>query len=303
MRRTLVVAGFLLVAGCAGAIPRPADAYTDGRALLIKHRESREQLTRLQAEARVDQRGQAGRIKGSVLMFVERPARVRLDVMTQFGPIAIFTSDGQQFAYSDLREQRYLSGPTCPENIARLLGVGLTAEETTSILLGGTPLIAALGAAIEWNDDGFYRVKLRAADGTQQQIDLEPWAEDRTRPRAEQHLRLLRSELFDPKGRSVWRFSYEDYQPVGDAARGIEMAYRVRVEQPTEGNDTLIRFKELRLDPAIPEGAFTQQPRAGMRLEPSSCAEPALEPALTAEPEPVPEPVPVPAPAPDEASQ
>jgi hypothetical protein len=279
MTRALLACALVAASGCAGAIPRPADAYSDGRELLVRHRESRERLARLQAEARVDQRGRDGRIKGSVLMFVERPARVRLDVMTQFGPIAIFTSDGEQFAFSDLREKRYLSGPTCPENIARLLGVALTAEETTAILLGGTPLIGAPGEAIEWNEGGFYRVTLRAADGTRQEIDVEVRPEDRGRPRAEQRLRLLRSELYDPKGRSQWRFSYEDYQPVGDAARKIEMAYRVRVEQPQQGNDTLIRFKELRLDPEIPEGAFTQQPRAGMRLEPSQCeGEPEPEP-------------------------
>ena len=106
MKRALLACALLAASGCAGAIPPPADAYSDGRELLVRHRESREQLNRLQAEARVDQRGREGRVKGSVLMFVERPARVRLDVMTQFGPIAIFTSDGEEFAFSDLREKR-----------------------------------------------------------------------------------------------------------------------------------------------------------------------------------------------------
>ena len=107
----------------------------------------------MRAEARVDQRATGGRIKGTVLMFVEQSGRVRFDVMTQFGPIAILTSDGAHFAYSDLREKRYLSGETCPENIARLLGVPLSAQETARFLLGGTPVLEYTKAELTHTDD------------------------------------------------------------------------------------------------------------------------------------------------------
>ncbi|MCG8555331.1 MAG: hypothetical protein MJD61_08600, partial [Proteobacteria bacterium] len=58
---------------------------------------SRAGVRGLQAEARVDQRGTEGRVRGTVWMFVERPSRVRFDVMTQFGPASVLTSDGRVF--------------------------------------------------------------------------------------------------------------------------------------------------------------------------------------------------------------
>ena len=49
-------------------------------------------------DARVDRRDAEGRIRGTVLMILERPDRVRFDAMTQFGPAAVLTSDGETFA-------------------------------------------------------------------------------------------------------------------------------------------------------------------------------------------------------------
>ena len=87
-------------------------------------------------DARVDRRDAEGRIRGTVLMILERPDRVRFDAMTQFGPAAVLTSDGETFALTDLREDRFFVGPTCPQNIARLLGMPLTAEEIAQLLVG-----------------------------------------------------------------------------------------------------------------------------------------------------------------------
>jgi hypothetical protein len=47
--------------------------------------------------------------------------------------------------------------------------------------------------------------------------------------------------------------------------------YRVRVEEPASGSDTIIRFKEIVLNPKIPDQAFTQTLRAGMLQEEASC--------------------------------
>ena len=88
--------------------------------------------------------GDRGRIRGTVLMFLERPNRVRFDVMTQLGPAAVLTSDGDTFQLSDLREGAFLHGPTCPENIARLLGISVDAENVLRVLdSSGSPLAGA----------------------------------------------------------------------------------------------------------------------------------------------------------------
>jgi len=238
--------------------------------ILHQHRAMRERVQSIQAEARVDQRGDQGRIKGTVLMFVARPGRVRFDVMTQFGPAAILTSDGAQFAFSDLREKRYLHGATCPRNIARLLGIPMSVQDTTVLLLGGSSMIEHTEAEMEWVD-GYYRVRLRAADGRRQVVDLALADADMAAPPDKQRLRLVRSEIFDAQGRSTWRTRYDDYRvlPMGDY--GIAMPFEVRVEQPSTGTDTLIKFQEIQFDPEVATEAFTQQPRPGMTQEEALC--------------------------------
>lgn len=260
----------LLLFGCA-SIPRPKDAFTSAGEALQFQALTRSQVHAIRAEARVDQRGDQGRIKGTVLMYVVRPGRVRFDAMTQFGPAAILTSDGEHFAYADLRNHRFLAGATCPYNIARLLNVPLSVEQTTELLLGGTPVLPGSMASIGWHPDGYYHVRLRAPDGKRQEVDLGIGEGDSDKPQSRQRLRLLRSEVFDAKGNTIWRLTYDDYRGIARGSYRVSMPYLVRVEQPASGRDTLIRFKDIVLDPEVPVSVFEQQPRPGMDVEEASC--------------------------------
>jgi hypothetical protein len=204
-------------------------------------------------------------------MFVERTPRVRFDVMTQFGPIAILTSDAQRFDFADLREQRYMTGATCPKNIARLLGVPLTVDETARFLLGATPLIVAKTQSIAWNDDGFYRVVLRAGDGMHQELDFGVYASDVGLAADAQRLFLLRTELYSASGATIWRVSYAGHEARKADGKDVMVPFSVHVEGPKAKSDTLIKFKEIKLNPSIPAEAFVQSARPGMEIEEASC--------------------------------
>jgi len=267
--RFVLAIGLWLLWACA--VPKPAQPFTSAVQALTLHALSRAQVRAMRAEARVDQRGDEGRIKGTVLMFAVRPGLVRFDAMTQFGPAAVLTSDGEQFAYTDLRNHRFMYGPTCPQNIARLLNIPLTVEQTTELLLGGTPVLPGSRAAIGWHPDGYYHVKLRAPDGLRQEVDLGIGERDQDNPPARQQLRLLRSEAYDARGETLWRITYDDYRPVIRGTYRVPMPFLVRVEQPSEGRDTLIRFKEITLEPSVPGSAFVQVPPPGLAIEEASC--------------------------------
>ena len=264
----------VLLAGCpSSGLPPPRFPQPDAAAALTLHGLSRAGIASIQAEARVDHRGDDGRVRGTVYMFLQRPARIRYDVMTQFGPVAILTSDGRQFAYSDLRESHYLTGETCPRNIARLLGVPMSVDQTVLLLLGGTPVLQDARSTLEWHRDGFYRIALRAADGQQQRVDLGLHEADGGKPAAQQRLRLLRSELLGADGQPIWRATYDDYQAVEPEGGGpaVDMPFEVRIEQPRSEADVVIRFKGIVLNPQIPPQAFTQGPRPGMKQEVADC--------------------------------
>ena len=273
MRRATLVALALALSGCPGRAC-PARPLRDARAALESYRDMRRPARVMRAEASVDRRGEEGRVRGTVLMFIERDDRVRFDAMTQFGPAAILTSDGDTFALTDLRESRFLEGPTCPANIERLLGLRFGAAEVTRLLLGESPRIEATETSMVC-DGGRYRVTLEAADGTRQELDLEVREGDEAEPPEEQRLRLRRSEVFAPDGSTEWRVRYDDYRfvedPTDEAGRGVVMPFTVRFEDPRRGADTRVRFDRVELNVEVPEGAFTQTPRPGLTQHRVGC--------------------------------
>jgi len=261
-------AGLVLgLAACTSGLPPPKDPIAGAPQLLARHEAIASELLGIRAEARVDQRGQQGRVRGTVLMFVERSGRVRFDVMTQFGPIAILTSDASRFAFADLREKRFLIGETCPRNIARLLGVPLTAAETAHFLLGGTPILEYQSSSIAWNDEGYYTVVLKAVSGQRQELDFQLDPADAGKPPAQQRVALLRTELFEARGERIWRVTYDDLRAIGN----LRLPYSVRVEQTGSRSDTLVRFKELVVNPTFRDEIFVQSPAPGLQEEEASC--------------------------------
>lgn len=266
-----VVLAFAVVAcGCPRA-GCPTTPHTNPMRALRYHESMRARVRSIRAEARIDQRDRQGRIRGTVMMFVERPNHVRFDAMTQFGPAAILTSNGRDFALTDLRENKYLEGPTCPRSIARLVGIPLSGEDVSRVLLGGTPVIDATERRIECTGEGAYRVELRARGGRRQVIELAVREQDLQSPPEEQRLRLVRSEVFDARGHTEWRATWDDHRVLPLGEMGVAMPFEVRFEDPSRGVDTLMRFQTIDLNVEVPPDAFVQRPRAGIAVEHVSC--------------------------------
>lgn len=289
MRRPLSTFAFAvallvpLLAGCPHIV-RPTRPFDDAVRALDTHDALRARVRSLRAEARADQRGPDGRIRGTLLMFVERPDRVRVDVMTQFGPAAVLTSDGARFALSDLRERVFLSGRACASNIARLVAMPLTGADFGQLLLGGTPRIAFSRATIRVDpDDGRYRVVLAGRDGGRQEIDLAVPEADADAPPELQRLRLMRTEMFDARGATLWRVTYDDYRVVRAGALGVAMPYEVNFEHPGRGAELRLRFEEIAVNVDVPEGAFAQTPAPGLEVRVAGCDEDGVGPVESGE--------------------
>jgi hypothetical protein len=187
--------------------------------------------------------------------------------MTQVGPAAVLTSDGETFQLSDLREGTFLHGPTCPENIARLLGISVDAENVLRLLTGDTPTIEATERSMECRD-GLYVVTLVAADGTTQEVAFSVDDADRDKAPDAQRLTLRRSTERAPDGKTRWEATYDDYIDV----EGQSFPTNVRFIDEVNDADTSVRVKSISLNPEVPEGAFHQAPRPGMSIELASCS-------------------------------
>jgi hypothetical protein len=261
-----LAAAALLIAACGHTACPKLPITTPAQALASQHAAT--PIVSLRAEAKVDQRGEQGRIKGTVLMFVERPDRVRFDAMTQFGPALVFTMNGEQFALSDFKSRRYLTGPACPHNIARLVGVALPGPAIASVLMGEVPPLAAARESMRCQQ-GHYVIARVAEDGTKQEVALRVLSEDVGKPPEAQRTRLAAVTLWNARGQKLYRVRYEDYQSVGGGSHVLP--FTLRVEDFVNQADALVRFKSIDVDVQVPPDAFSQTPRTGLEREEALC--------------------------------
>ena len=259
-----------LTAACAGATC-PVQRITDPAAALAAQRATSAPIRSLRAEAKIDQRGAEGRIKGRILMFVERPDRVRFDAMTQFGPALILTSDGQNFALTDFKDNKYTTGPACARNIGRVVGVALSSADVASVLLGDAPLIeqstSAPQAPLTCASNGLYLLQRAGKDGGREELELRVHEADKAAPPDKQRLYLASATLWDARGKKLVRVRYDDYRKVGAS----ELPHTVRIDDFEHDSDALLRLSDIRVDVAVPEGVFTQTPGAGLKVEEVAC--------------------------------
>ena len=269
MTRACIIASLLTLltsTGCRSAPACPLQMRSDARKALEDHIDQQSGWRSIKAEARVTQWARNGRIRGTVLMFLQRPDRVRFDVMTQVGPAAVLTSDGDSFQLSDLRQGVFLQGPTCTENIARLLGISVDAENVLRLLTGDTPMIEATHQSMECRD-GRYVVTRIAADGTTQEVSFSVPDGDLGKSPAEQRLILRRSVERGASGDTRWEATYDEYVEVD----GYSFPSKVRFIDKVNDADTSVRVKSIAVDPEVPDGAFHQSPGPGMSVEFAPC--------------------------------
>ena len=264
---TVLLCSVLSIAGCKSVPACPVQARTDAAKALEDHAQRQAGWRSIKAEARVTQWGRNGRVRGTVLMFLERPSRVRFDVMTPVGPAAVLTSDGESFQLSDLRAGTFLHGPTCPQNIARLLGISVEAENVLLLLTGDTPLIEAEEQSMECRD-GRYLVTLVAADGSTQELAFSIDESDRAKAPGEQRLTLRRSTERGPDGKTRWTATYDEHIEID----GHSFPTNVRFTDEVNDADTSVRVKSIFVDPEVPADAFQQAPGPGMSIEFAPCS-------------------------------
>jgi outer membrane lipoprotein-sorting protein len=261
-----LVATSMGATGCRSAPACPTNIRVDPARALADHESRRQAWSSLKAEARVTQWGESGRIRGTVLMFLEQPNRVRFDVMTAVGPVAVLTSDGERFQLSDLRAGTFLEGAMCPANIARLLGISVSAEEVLLFLTGDTLVIEGAPRAMQCRE-GLYIVTLDGADGSTQEIAYSIPESDFEKPASQQRLMLRRSTQLGPEGEKLWEATYDEYADVD----GRSFPMKVRFVDHVNGADTEVRVKSVSVDPTIPPDAFTQRPAPGATVEIATC--------------------------------
>ena len=252
---------FSCFGACRTAPSCPIDARTDAGQVFADHLVERSDWRSLKAEARVTQSGGRGRVRGTVLMLLRTPNEVRFDVMTPLGPAAVLTSHGDGFQLSDLRGGVFIHGPSCPENLARLLGVAIEPEDVLRLLTGQAPNFEAAEQSVQCRE-GVYVVRRVVEDGAVQELGFAV-----TGRKESPILELRRAAEWSADGAPRWEAIYDDYEWFA----GRYFPSEVRFIDQAHNAETSVRFKSISVDPDIPDGAFVQTPGPGMSVELATC--------------------------------
>lgn len=273
-RALLVLAACSAMAAHCGPPPRPAYLIREPSTILQAIRARERRVRSLRARGSVEHFGREGRVRGSIVIYVQQPERMRVDTFAFGNLVSSMRSNGQRFTL--LQGQRFYEGPARPCVAAQLLGIPMEAREVLAILSGGAPLLSERMTAPRW-DDGRYVVEVQGEDGSSEGIELDVPDNERNLPPERQHLRVRRVVLRDRQGERA-TITYDGYRMVD----GIPFPERVRIVMPRENTDTMLRFEEVDPhytvpppNPDIPDEApvdvFSQDPPAGAERIPLTC--------------------------------
>jgi hypothetical protein len=289
MDRWILAAGAGVLMGCG--VPPPASQVPTARAALSRVHETQDCGIGVHASAKIDHFGKGGRIRTDLLAFAIWPDRLRMDVVSPFGvTLATLTSDGEKFAFNNLRDRRFLFGKATACNIARLTTVPLPGHVLGSLLRGEPPILKHndAEASVTWDSGGYYVVRLKGNNGSEERVRIAPHPDDRGQPWDKQRFRLLDVQV-EQQGIVLYHASLDGHKPApmdkpiidpdhidpptptSGPTCTAELPRRIHVEVPGKDADVLFRYENVTWNPPLPEGTFTQPIPDGVAVERAIC--------------------------------
>ncbi len=175
-------------------------------------------------------------------MALERPARMRVEVLALFGQVAaILTTDGRRFQVYEPGESRVQDGLVSAGLLWEVARVDLEPEEAVGVLLGvplqsGAELVGAR----------------QLEDGTLLLAYRPPLLESRRIFEFQPPAYLTRVRERDPDGSLVWEVAYTDYRELGERA----FAHAVAIDFPRVDAAAEFQFEGVELNRVLPASAF-----------------------------------------------
>jgi hypothetical protein len=197
--------------------------------------------------------------------------------------VSTLTTEDARFSLFDQREKRFYEGPATACNIARLTEVPIEAHALVSLLGGQAPLLVHRDAdlTIEWSSKGRYLIRIPSTQGAIEELEVAPSPVDFQKPWAEQRLRVLDVKVAQ-QGIELYHATMEAHEWATTAPAQVdpdgvdppippsgppcvaEVPRKIHIDVKENGEDVLFRYEEVKLNPPLPPGAFTQPVPAGV---------------------------------------
>jgi hypothetical protein len=280
----------LLATGCPSSAP--PSQFPTGADALARMKATYACANGIKGEGKIDHISPDARIRGDVYLFAVNSARVRVDVMSSFGPmIYSLTSDGTNFLMLDNNEKQFLHGPAKACNLARMTKVPVPGHVLVWLLRGEAPLLVHEPTAptVAWMGS-YYKVDIPSKHEAKQCVHLEVYDDDWDKPWKEQRLRVTEVTTYQ-KGATLYQAKLgghklaktapprvdpdgldPDILPSGGACE-VEIPREIKITVPYTKDDVLFEYRDVHFNPPIPDGAFTQPVPGGVRKIFVDCAE------------------------------
>jgi hypothetical protein len=245
----------LLAAACAPRRPAPVAApagplpSAGQLAATLDH--LRQARTALRALARVSYQGPDAHARGRQVVLAERPARLRLEVLSPLGTVFALTANDGALAVYVRNESAIYRGPATRANLEQFAHVGLTVTDVVALLLGTPPVRPGRHDVVSLDHSRGAIELWRELDGGAQVV----WFDAARRP--------IATEERDDEGRVLWSAGFGDF----DAERA-EMPKHIDIELPAEGRRVTLELQEVEVNPVLEASLFTLATPAGVKEVP-----------------------------------
>lgn len=241
-RAIAAIAIAVLIQGCTAtrpsAPPPPAQLPT-ARQLLDTVEQRRLHLTALRTLAKLRYRSPNANESARNVLAIERPDRLRVEVLSVLGSILVMTSDGGLLTAYLPREATVYRGAASASNLARYLPGGVSVPAIIDHVLATPPLLERAHEVVDWDGN---LIRLTQSDGIRRWVagfrDIDTPASYRE---------------VDRYGRITIEARYDDIDPDGP----IPIARRVTVRFPESDESLEITMRDPEVNPRLPDRLFS----------------------------------------------
>lgn len=255
LRRTscLVLLFAVLTSGCSTVRrmtvpPRPQVMPTAEQ--LQAHLAARRQVVHsLRALARLHYRHPEATSVSSEAIVVERPDRLRIEVLSFLGAVFVLTSQENAFTVYARHENTIYRGAASPKNMWRYARIGLPVVDLVDLVLGTPPQRDTKWTHVTWDaENGWVQLSQELDSGA-----LVVWFEDEL-PRA--------AELRDAYGEIQWRAMFNKYREHDQ----IQIATRIRLEVPDREHTVKVELDDIDVNPTLEQNTFAFRAPPGAKI-------------------------------------
>jgi hypothetical protein len=238
----VVVAFALACRTVAPVAPLPADDPRPA-AMLARWQLESESRRALRGRAHLAVDAEAVQLRGRQIVVVERPARLRVEVLGLMNQTAaVIATDGDRYEVFRVGDRSYESGAVREDLLWREAGLALAPEQAVAVLLGAPRPGAGLAPA-----------NARLTSAGRVEFDLVD-ASGRPRQRAAfDALERLRSfAVLDDDGSERWRAEFDDYAAVGAS----QLPHGIVLDVTEGSTHAEIELRDLELNPSLSVDIF-----------------------------------------------